>query len=501
MTRATQALLIAALAASCSRVAARVFGHLEEIPENRFGSSDRTLLLERNSCQESPYCDTYQERGGNLTITVIEATGLEDLDGYGPAASLSDPYVKIILDNTTRVSSSVRNSLNPIWPAGGEDMFFGVKSSNDEMIVEVWDKDSGLEFDDDLLANATTRVISCSCFHVPDYTVKCTDVRDPLTGQQASCDGQCTQAIDPNTNKLQQCGDDSVCENSPDYCKIKSKCTADACVEESWIPLVEGANCKYRTTWPWGNMSDPSAPCLRVKMRVVPFVIEVKPFLDTRSFPVTVAGAYADSQGNWGKPYEKGSDRIDADFYAFETLLGPDEVGGPMMIQVGNNDKNERDPNYLSFTTNFDAELYVFRKTPDIGIPKVSDTTLPKWLDNENYTMTDIFGMLAGEPATEDNMFRALRRNITRKEVIKVGTNGQGVKAVDDSTLDANPSSNMMLVVKMLRDADPPPPKYTTDFNRDKFFMPVVAKTTIIAGHRANTFRLRRDVDSMLTIA
>ena len=62
----------------------------------------------------------------------------------------------------TRDSQNVRNSLNPVWPTGGSNVSVGIQLSGTPIIIEVWDKDSGLEFGNDLIANVTDHVIPCS---------------------------------------------------------------------------------------------------------------------------------------------------------------------------------------------------------------------------------------------------------------------------------------------------------------------------------------------------
>ena len=105
-----------------------------------------------------------EERGGNLTVSVVLAKNLPDTDGYGPFGGDTDAYIKVKISNVERSSSTVRNSLNPVWDPQdkGINMSMGVHRAGTKMIIEVWDGDSGLEFGDDLIANVTNYVIPCS---------------------------------------------------------------------------------------------------------------------------------------------------------------------------------------------------------------------------------------------------------------------------------------------------------------------------------------------------
>jgi len=100
--------------------------------------------------------------GGNVTITVLYATNLPNRDASGPAAGVSDPYVKFkVGTEVTRVTDNVRNNLNPVW---NEKVNLGYLQSSTEIIVEIWDKDGGLEFADDRLTRGKVNVPFCSSF-------------------------------------------------------------------------------------------------------------------------------------------------------------------------------------------------------------------------------------------------------------------------------------------------------------------------------------------------
>ena len=101
---------------------------------------------------------------GNFTIKLIHITDLENKDGFGAAGGVSDPFVMVDIKgstataklNATAVSSVVRNNLQPQF--GGEEINLGFQKSGTDAVMRVFDKDSGLEFEDDLLSMVEFRV-------------------------------------------------------------------------------------------------------------------------------------------------------------------------------------------------------------------------------------------------------------------------------------------------------------------------------------------------------
>lgn len=108
--------------------------------------------------------------GGNVSIMVHYATNLPNRDSSGPAAGVSDPYVKFTVGGYSAETKNVRNNLNPRW---NELVNIGYLASATAITVEIWDKDSGLEFSDDILVRSTLRVPFCSTFMAPYDEVRC----------------------------------------------------------------------------------------------------------------------------------------------------------------------------------------------------------------------------------------------------------------------------------------------------------------------------------------
>jgi len=166
--------------------------------------------------------DPELQGGGNLTITVLEARGLPDLDGFGLAGGATDAYLRIKIGTSVRTTSFARNSNNPRWQSeydeylhekqlensycrfihnrfqetrkwsdgdceqdvnfdynkgcsvedpdacGGRGVNFGVKQSGSVAYVEVFDADDFLEGGDDLISRFQMPVIWCSMFEEND---------------------------------------------------------------------------------------------------------------------------------------------------------------------------------------------------------------------------------------------------------------------------------------------------------------------------------------------
>ena len=108
--------------------------------------------------------------GGNVTVFIRSANNLPNSDFTGPAAGVSDPYVRLTYGTNVRETKNIRNNLNPVW---NEYINLGVLGSATGILVEIWDKDSGLEFSDDLLVQGVIRVPFCSALNANYSVVNC----------------------------------------------------------------------------------------------------------------------------------------------------------------------------------------------------------------------------------------------------------------------------------------------------------------------------------------
>ena len=86
----------------------------------------KSKSVARLTCQGSTYdaavnsCPDYGAQklsaGGNLSIEIVRAINLPNLDFTGPSSRVSDPYVKFHFGKGLSVKSRVvRNNLNPNW--------------------------------------------------------------------------------------------------------------------------------------------------------------------------------------------------------------------------------------------------------------------------------------------------------------------------------------------------------------------------------------------------
>lgn len=163
--------------------------------------------------------------GGNVTVFVRSANNIPNYDHTGPSAGVSDPYVRFTVGSVVKETRNIRNDLNPVW---NEFVNLGVLGSGTLINVEIWDKDSGLEFSDDLCVTGSVRVPFCTTFSANTTTANC--------GADFGCSSQ-----------------DSLWHMP----------TQQECVESGYISFVNGQFCI-------------SGICLQLDFHIVPFAIGVE---------------------------------------------------------------------------------------------------------------------------------------------------------------------------------------------------------------------------------
>jgi len=202
-----------------------------------FVDSDSTTSYSQNqfSCQGTSYSSAISKcpdigaqkmsAGGNVTVFVRSANNLPNRDHTGPSAGVSDPYVRFTVGSIVKETKNIRNELNPVW---NEFVNIGVLGSATLIQVEIWDKDSGLEFTDDLLATSSVRVPFCSTFY-SNYTYN-------------------------------DCGDAFGCKSEDSLWHMPSR---QQCVESGFISFLNGKFCS-------------DGICLLLDFYIVPFTMGVE---------------------------------------------------------------------------------------------------------------------------------------------------------------------------------------------------------------------------------
>jgi hypothetical protein len=291
--------------------------------------------------------------GGNVTIFVMRATNLPNRDLTGPSAYLSDPYIKLTAGNVVSRSSVIVNNLNPDW--GYEPVNLGVLGSATEILVEIWDSDSGLEFSDDLLARAKIRVPFCSTFHANVTSV--------------------------------DCGKPFGCSSEDSMWQMPARQT---CLESGVISFVSAHS----------RCDSPLSICFYFEVQIVPFTMDVDlvytdatlqtPVLSVLGPIPTSGGAPWQSKYSFGKPFIGQSGDVVTSFTGYLTS----GINGALMLRTNYEDKYYGAPDVLKFyaSVNFPATIYVCRDTLDIA------NGVPTWIENQydstNITITqfEIFG-------------------------------------------------------------------------------------------------------------
>lgn len=197
-----------------------------------------------------------------------------------------------------------------------------------EIIVRVWDKDSGLEFGDDLVAQVTLNAIYCSAFSA------------------------LTQKVPTNDSSTWQMAEQPMC------------------VEELWVPLSESGDCSDETS---------STPCMRIRMTAVPFQMRAEEVFVSGALVNGGMGGYFPDEQSWlyGRVYSSSDTRLLSYFRM------ADSQGGLLIrsMSTSNNDKGNTSlidtygyAPYARVTFNFAAQLFVFRRVDD-------EASSPEWLN------------------------------------------------------------------------------------------------------------------------
>ena len=182
--------------------------------------------------------------GGNVTIFVRSANNIPNYDHTGPSAGVSDPYVRFSVGSVVKETRNIRNTLNPVW---NEFINLGVLGSGTLIIVEIWDKDTGLEFSDDLCVKESVRVPFCSTFSA-------------------------------NTTYA-NCGNDFGCSSQDSLWHMP---TRQECVESGYVSFVNGQFCS-------------SGICLQLDFHIVPFAIGIEKIFKSSMISAPTVNAFGKS--------------------------------------------------------------------------------------------------------------------------------------------------------------------------------------------------------------
>ncbi|GMI02475.1 hypothetical protein TrVE_jg11966 [Triparma verrucosa] len=296
-----------------------------------------------------------RHNGGGLVIKLLEAKNLKQSDGFGAAGGESDPYVKIRVGDSEATSNYVSNENDPDWK--GEALSLDFRRSGEVGWIELWDHDSGMEFDDDILVSSVK-------FHVPYCSM----------------------------NNLQEARPNKACPDlAPGVpCSIFTSSFANPvrriCNETAWVNLEkdnedsDSSRCE----------SDPSMPCLRVLFELEPFTVEVEEQYGTG----VKFGAAVDRYDGWWSAMKDinphlqyyGELNTDADTTYTGAALnqrndGREELEGSLVMMTPESAKDlPYDETFVRLSINYDATFYVCRES-------TQDTHLGslKWMTDLNY--------------------------------------------------------------------------------------------------------------------
>ncbi|KAF1790920.1 Peptidase C2, calpain family [Phytophthora cactorum] len=369
----------------------------------------------------------YASAGGNLTLTIVEMRNLPDLDSFGLAGLETDAYVEALIGDNVRTSGVVWNSLNPKWPPCAEpgctgesdvarDLNFGFRPAGTEIVVRVWDKDSGFEFGDDLVAQVTLNAIYCSAFSAFKQKLPSNDTSTWAIAEQPMC------------------------------------------VEELWIPLSESGDCTDVKS---------SAPCMRVRMTAIPFQMRTEEVFVSGALVNGGMGGYFPDEESWlyGRVYSSSDTRL-LSYYRMA-----DSQGG-LLIRSSSTSNNHKGNTslistygyapYARVTLNFAAQLFVFRRVDDeASSPEWLNTTFG-WVETREYAqLMDVAGDL-----------KAVAQNFTPHAINKYGdAEGRGIITGANVALnDTDTTLSMYFIVAVPHESlDVVPAVYSKEFSRGIF--------------------------------
>ena len=384
------------------------------------------------SCQKQADCKLdnglgrlTEIRGGNLTITVVAAKNLPDLDGFGAAGGETDAFVRFVIGDISRDSEKVRNSLNPIWPVGGVNVSMGVQYSGTPIKIEVWDKDTGLEFADDAIATISDHVIPCSFL-------------DSVNNVGAKAISQINSWGNPFSRRVTH---STTCQESA-WIALKKDQPADYCMNET----------KY-----------PDAMCIHLRQTVDAFNLKVEKVYTVsteagtgkttaRVFGFTHAGIFDPNvyRYPWGRAYFDSENTYDGKYFRFQNATGGN------VVMVHNKDRDLKAKEYFDLSWNYGVEIYVFRDKEDF-----EDRPL-EWLEGSGFEKTRVYSQFFGAAGSEDDM-QAVRKVFPNPGKFTFGGNAYKYEKGEMKKM-------YNVIVKMLPGVPPPGYKYAKDFDRELFW-------------------------------
>lgn len=267
--------------------------------------------------------------GGNVTVKVLYATNMPNYDSTGPSAGVSDPYVRFKAGSVIRQTKNIKNNLNPTW---NEDVNLGVLGSATLVTVEIWDRDGGLEFSDDLMLTGSFRVPFCSYFNSNSSTKTC--------DSPFNCYSE---------DSLWQMPTRKLC----DYSGLINFDTKHTCSSSKGV-------------------------CLHFEVYVVPFIMNVEltyssanlvtPQLSVAASPV----ASKSWTSTYGFPYLGSTVSIDSSSTS-------SALRGALMLRTSRSDSSFGASGAIKFyaSTNFPATLYICRFIDD------NTNGVPSWITSE----------------------------------------------------------------------------------------------------------------------
>jgi len=277
--------------------------------------------------------------GGNVLVTVVRATGLPLLDEYGIFSGDTDAYVRVTVGSQTRTTKTARDDLDPFFAGSGvrtneqnsrgETLTLGVHRSGAEVKLTLVDGDSGLEGADDVIGKSTTVVPSCAAHDPATYRV-----------EELHCGPYYEKEDCVNTDSSWRHAVRKSC-NSTAWHPVGAKAAAINAAGDVAVACARG-----------------EAPCVLVRIDVVPFEVEVLDILDANGRRDRVLGRATVAAAAPSYPF---ADTVSVALDVSAEKLAP-LVGG-LIVQTFDADKDlgchDKWCRYARVATNFPSTVYV----------------------------------------------------------------------------------------------------------------------------------------------
>ena len=381
-------------------------------------------LVHRLSCHgydtmdnyDSKVCDEAERMGGKVHVTFLAARNIPDLDGFGASGGYSDPKVRVTMPHQdpyfSRDSQVIANcEPGPKGCAASSStrISLGRKYSGSTIHFDVWDNDVFFEGLDDYVGRAKANVIFCS-----KLKTRTLDVVNPTNSRNLFLDDDSFESAIPKSSITSSCveeawipitlpgeqdtvwqdtslGDGDIlnpcfelkpvylnCDHySTDFAQSQSNAGEFSFCNDTTVSESGESTCVCYSSWVPSEI-----PCIKIRIEMEPFELSIEQYNGQSESPPAIT--VAPLAGDIPQPYS-----LYAPYIGNDSPMQIDQKGlndGSLCIQTFQDDYTNTRQVYISFLTNFHADVYVYRKYTDLysleggAFETLKSNTMPPWL-------------------------------------------------------------------------------------------------------------------------